>query len=127
MKIKLKSMISSSFIIFLSVNLHAEEYNINFNEINYEVKTIKQNNKDIKYRAYENIVYVKNPVDIKYQTLNFYVPEEYFEGKKINGYDIKTVPIFFPNSIGGYMPATAGTLDGNQRGGIEGKEKMLRL
>ena len=123
MKIKLKSMISSSFIIFLSVNLHAEEYNINFNEINYEVKTIKQNNKDIKYRAYENIVYVKNPVDIKYQTLNFYVPEEYFEGKKINGYDIKTVPIFFPNSIGGYMPATAGTLDGNQRGGIEGKRE----
>ena len=29
----------------------------------------------VRYRAYEGIVYVKNPADAKYETLNIYVPE----------------------------------------------------
>ena len=56
-------------------------------------------------RAYENIVYVANPVDTIYQKMNIYIPEEYFAGKSIHGYSAATAPIFFPNKVGGYMPA----------------------
>lgn len=61
----------------------------------------------IKYRAAEGLIYVAKPVDPRYQTLNIYVPEAFFNGQSINGYTSKTAPIFFPNSIGGYMPGAA--------------------
>ncbi|RRN43565.1 hypothetical protein EHV23_08940 [Lautropia dentalis] len=38
------------------------------------------NGKAVAYRAYENVVYVRNPVDAEYQSLNIYVPEAYFQG-----------------------------------------------
>ena len=44
------------------------------------------NGKAVAYRAYENVVYVRNPVDAEYQSLNIYVPEAYFQGGTINGY-----------------------------------------
>ncbi len=62
----------------------------------------------VRYRAYEGIVYVKNPADAKYETLNIYVPEAYYNGQTIDGYTAATAPIFFPNQIGGYMPAEPG-------------------
>lgn len=80
------------------------EYNLNFNKDNYEIETLTIDNKTIIYRSYENIVYVKNPVDINYQIMNIYVPKEYYEGKSIGKYNIETAPIFFPNTVGGYMP-----------------------
>ena len=36
-------------------------------------------NKEIKYRAFEYIPYVANPIDIDQQYMNIYVPEEYFQ------------------------------------------------
>ncbi|RIY38880.1 alpha/beta hydrolase [Psittacicella hinzii] len=42
--------------------------------------------------------------------MNIYIPEPYFENQKLNGYSKDTAPIFFPNAIGGYMPAKAMTL-----------------
>jgi multidrug resistance efflux pump len=36
--------------------------------------------------------------------MNIYIPEEYFEGKSIGNYTANTAPIFFPNTVGGYMP-----------------------
>lgn len=83
------------------------ESSLVFDETDYEIKSIDVNGKTIKYRAYENIVYVENPVDTKYQVINFYVPIEYYEGKSINGYTKETAPIFLPNSVGGYMPGEA--------------------
>ena len=82
-----------------------------FDENSYVPKTINVNGTEIKIRAYENIVYVKNPVDTKYEAMNIYIPEEYFSGGTINGYTSKTAPIFLPNQIGGYMPATPGVVD----------------
>ena len=93
-------------------------YDIKFNQNNYEVKTLTINGQTIKYRAFEKIVYVKNPVDTKYEIMNFYVPEDYYLGKKINGYSIDTVPIFLPNEIGGYMPAEPGV----PKTGMKGNE-----
>ncbi len=84
-----------------------ENQSLQFDENKYEIRTIKINDQELKVRAYEDIVYVKNPVDIEYQTLNFYVPESYYESKKINNFDINNAPIFLPNKVGGYMPSKA--------------------
>lgn len=82
-------------------------YSLEFNDKNYSTASAELNGKTITYRAFEKIVYVSNPVEAEYQTLNFYVPEDYYQGKEINGYNAKTAPIFLPNAIGGYMPAMA--------------------
>jgi hypothetical protein len=75
-----------------------------FNTNNYIIKTLTVSQQTIKYRAFEGMVYVAKPVEAKYQTLNLYVPEDYYEGKAIGGYTIETAPIFLPNNVGGYMP-----------------------
>ncbi|MCR4429646.1 MAG: hypothetical protein NUV45_01350 [Tepidanaerobacteraceae bacterium] len=80
-----------------------------FNDSNYAVKTSDFEGKTIAYRAYENIVYVSNPVDADYEVMNIYIPEEYFGGKSIGNYNAETAPIFFPNMVGGYMPAKPGS------------------
>ena len=69
------------------------------------------NGETVKFHAFEKIVYVQNPVEPDYQTLNIYVPEAYFNNGKINGFNAKSAPIFLPNSVGGYMPAKAATYD----------------
>ena len=81
-------------------NKTSEGYNLKFDaNKNYTVKTAEVNGKIITYRAYENIVYVKNPVDVNYQMINIYIPEEYFKGQSIGKYNEKTAPLFFPNSV----------------------------
>lgn len=85
-------------------------YSLDFNTSKYSLKTVKLDNQSIKYRAYEKIVYVKNPVDTTYEIMNIYVPEEYFEGKSVGNYNAQTAPIFLPNTIGGYMPGTPGII-----------------
>ncbi|WP_411350077.1 subtype B tannase [Paenibacillus sp. WLX2291] len=80
-------------------------YNLDFHTASYTEKTATLDGKTIKYRAYEKIVYVKHPVDTQYEIMNIYVPEQYYEGKSIGSYNADNAPIFFPNAIGGYMPA----------------------
>lgn len=79
---------------------------VKFNPEKYEVKTCELGGRKITYRAFENIVYCKNPVS-KVQKLNLFVPEVYYHGEMINGYDLKTAPIFAPNTVGGYMEGPA--------------------
>lgn len=86
-------------------------YDLNFNDKNYRNIEALVDGREIKFRAFEKIVYVKNPVEPNYQTINFYVPEAYFSGGEINGFNAKTAPIFLPNSVGGYMPAMAAVPD----------------
>lgn len=81
---------------------------MDFDVANYTIETAEVNGKTISFRAYKNIVYVANPVDTKHQSLNFYVPVEYYESKSIENYNAENAPIFFPNNVGGYMPAEAG-------------------
>ncbi len=81
-------------------------YDLIFNPENYEVKTCELGKRSVTYRAFENIVYCANPVS-KVQKLNIYVPEVYYHGGKINGYDLRTAPIFAPNTVGGYMEGPA--------------------
>jgi hypothetical protein len=97
-----------------------------FNAKNFSPQELTLNGKSIKVRAYENIIYVQNPVDTAYQKLNIYVPDAYYQGQSINGYTAATAPVFFPNNVGGYMPAQPAKARGNAPvgpppGGIPGQ------
>jgi hypothetical protein len=96
-------------------------YGLAFDPGAYTVRTATYGGQTFSYRAYEGIVYVRNPVDLAYQTLNFYVRSEFYEGKSVGGYTAATAPIWFPNSVGGYMPAQASTPGLN----FEGKTNSL--
>ena len=89
------------------------EYNLAFDSDKFTEKTLKLGDQAITCRAYEGIVYVSSPVDIKYQTMNFYVPAKYYEDGTIGSYTAETAPVFFPNTVGGYMPGAPGTADLN--------------
>lgn len=69
--------------------------------------------REVTYRYYQDIVYVKNPVDPAYQSLNVKVPVA------IDGVDIDAsgAPILFSNSVGGYMASSVGggMPDGGER------------
>ena len=80
-----------------------------FDAKNYESMSTTVDNKEIKYRAFEYIPYLANPIDIDQQYMNIYVPEEYFNNGTVNGYNTQTAPIFMPNAVGGYMPSQAMT------------------
>jgi hypothetical protein len=90
---------------------------LTFDASKYEIQTQDFNGKTIKVRAYEKIVYVANPVDLNHHILNIYIPEAYFNGEKINGYSAETAPIFFPNRVGGYMPAQPAKFINTPQGG----------
>ena len=79
--------------------------NLTFDVNNYESMSGTVDNKEIKYRAFEYIPYVSNPIDIDQQYMNIYIPEEYFNNGTVNGYNTQTAPIFMPNNVGGYMPS----------------------
>lgn len=115
----MKKIFSVALLIFLGTNaMQAQQksYPLTFDSKKYQTKTLTFEGKSFEVRAYENIVYVSNPVDTTYQKINIYIPEAYFQGKSINGYTAKTAPIFYPNKVGGYMPAKPGTTEPDRMG-----------
>jgi hypothetical protein len=90
--------------VYLSMAM-GKTYDLRFDSTNYQAASLEVDGKTVRYRAYEGIVYVQNPLDTKYQSMNIYVPEEYFEGKTIGAFSAQTAPIFLPIGVGGYMPA----------------------
>ena len=94
-----------------------KEYSLNLDVKKYTVQTMQVNGQAVKFRAYEDRVYVKYPVDADYEAMNIYIPDAYFSGESVNGYTAKTAPIFLPNIVGGYMPGEAGTPSEQDRHG----------
>lgn len=86
----------------------------------YTERTINASGQTIACRAYEGLVYVEHPVDANYQKMNIYIPQAYFEGGTINGYDAETAPVFMPNMIEGYMPGRPASLGNSGGGGMKG-------
>ena len=95
-------------------------YSLKFDENKYTMQTFTFEGKEYKVRAFENIIYVANPVDTVYQKMNIYIPEDFYHDKLINGFTRETAAIFFPNAVGGYMPAQPMTLNGG-RGNVFGQ------
>lgn len=85
------------------------QISLTFNPSKFTSQSQEFQGRTIKVRAFEKIIYVSNPADTTFEILNIYVPEEYFNGENINGYTAETAPIFFPNKVGGYMPAKPAT------------------
>lgn len=92
------------------------EYSLRFDPECFEVKTFACKSLSIRYRAFEDIVYLRHPVDPTHQRMNLFVPEDYYEGKSIGNHRLETAPIFLPNQIGGYLPGEPGS-PGVRRGG----------
>ena len=97
---------------------------LDFSKQPHTAQTMQVNGQTVQYRAFENIPYVKNPVEADYQTINIYIPEAYFHGGSINGYTAATAPVFLPNRIGGYMPAKAGVPGKGGHGQSKGADAM---
>ncbi len=106
---------------------HPVPTDLDFSKLTGTQKSFELNGKTIQYRAYENIVYALKPTDTRYQTINIYIPEAYFNQQSIDGFNAQTAPIFFPNNVGGYMPATAGTPELDQRSGGKANAMMVAL
>lgn len=123
-KMKMKKMIHTGLAVSIAATLSACATQVeakigadlDFSKQGYTEQSLEVAGKMVKFRAYEGIVYVKNPVDSKYESMNIYVPEQYYQSKSIDGFNAQTAPIFFPNQIGGYMPAEPGK-PGFGRGG----------
>lgn len=77
-----------------------------FDASRYEIKCCELRGNTVEYRAFENIEYCERPRD-GIQKLNIYAPNQFFVGDTINGYTIRTAPIFMPNTVGGYMQGPA--------------------
>lgn len=103
-------------LISASSTSNAAVSNLSFDANKFTIKTATVGTQTFKCRAYEGIVYFANPVDTNYQSMNIYVPEQYFEGKSIGGYSATTAPIFMPITVGGYMPGRPGRLGGGMGG-----------
>jgi alpha/beta superfamily hydrolase len=87
---------------------------LRFDASKYTTQQVTQGDQTLTVRAYEGIVYVANPVEEQYQQFNLYIPEAYFNGGTINGFNAQTAPIFLPNGVGGYMPAKPLSLTGGK-------------
>ena len=90
-------------------------YDLKLDTKDYQSRTMQVNGQAVRFRVYANRIYTAKPVALEYEQMNIYVPEEYFQGKSINGYTAKTAPIFLPNEVGGYMPGKAGEPEESSR------------
>jgi hypothetical protein len=77
---------------------------LKFDKEKYSVEGLFLNGVKLTFRAFRNLVYVDKPVNATYQSMNIFVPEEFYSGTTINGYTLETAPMFVPNTVGGYMP-----------------------
>lgn len=91
----------------------------------FEVQTLTAGGRSISVRAYLGVAYVAMPVDAAYQVMNIYVPEAYFQGARVAGFDAHTAPVFFPNQVGGYMPAKPGTAQADTQGPGAGRPSTI--
>lgn len=96
-----------------------------FHDENYTVETLELEGKCLVYRAFEGIPYVMNPSDGNIQTLSIFVPEVFYEGGAVGPYHLKNAPIFFPNTVGGYMPGPSERPGRDVRGRINASFEAL--
>lgn len=84
---------------------------LDFDPGRFSLRTIEVHGQRHVVRAYEGLTTVAYPVAPRYQAINLFVPEAYFQGGRVGPYDAGTAPIFLPNGIGGYMPSEPGSLE----------------
>ena len=80
---------------------------LKFEKNHYTIEEVTLCGETVRFRAFRDLVYVEKPVNVEFQKMNLFVPESYYEGTSINGYDLLSAPVFMPNTVGGYMPGPA--------------------
>ncbi|MBR5444974.1 MAG: alpha/beta hydrolase [Clostridia bacterium] len=78
---------------------------LRFDRNAYTDEHLTGTNGEIHYCAWYGIPYAEHPASPAVQILHICIPEAYFREESINGYTAHTAPVFFPNSIGGYLEA----------------------
>lgn len=95
-------------------------YSLTFDTSAYTVKTTTVDTgageKKVTYHFYRNNVYVRNPVNYQYQSLNVSVPVK-IDGKAV---DPGNAPILFSLNIGGYTSSSTWDATGEGGGGAVG-------
>src|ERR1700722_2235837 len=85
----------------------SKAYSLKFDASSYTTKTktvsTGSGTRTVKYRFYRNNVYVQQPVNYKYQSLNVSVPVE-IDGKTV---DATNAPIMFAINVGGYTSSSS--------------------
>lgn len=79
---------------------------LRFDPAAYEGKACTLEGRTIRYRAWEGLSYCAKPLD-PIQRMNVFVPAAYYEGERPLGIALDEVPIFMPNTVGGFMPGPA--------------------
>lgn len=97
-----------------------------FDKENYTVEKLTIAGETIEFRAFRGRIYVDKPVNPEYQQMNIFAPEAYYRGESINGYEMKTAPVFVPNMVGGYMPGKLDEPGAFKRGDKEGLNTVFR-
>lgn len=82
------------------------EDNLRFDADGYREETFTEDGRSVAVRAYYDLQYCAKSAD-GIQKMNLFVPKVLADGGAVNGYTIKTAPIFMPNTVGGYMPGPA--------------------
>ncbi|MDR1598653.1 MAG: alpha/beta hydrolase [Oscillospiraceae bacterium] len=75
-----------------------------FDKDGYTIKTYNVGGESVECLCYMDLVYVDNPVNPEFQSMNIFAPAAYRGGGAVNGYTRRSAPIFMPNTVGGYMP-----------------------
>ena len=71
----LLTMVSAAILaVTISPGFTQNSGQLDFNDEKYTTQTLTCEGKSFTVRAYEKIVYVKNPVDTTYQQINIYIP-----------------------------------------------------
>lgn len=97
-----------------------------FDKADFRIERIVVGSAEIKIRSFRNRVYVEKPICEEFQQMNIFAPEIYYQGGSINGYSLKTAPIFMPNMVGGYMPGRLGEPAGMFKGGKDVPNTIFR-
>ncbi len=111
-------------VFFLSTVCSQAQNSLVFDLSKFVVQTQDFQGKILKVRAYEKVTYVANPADMAFEVMNIYIPEEYFNNGTVNGFTAETAPIFFPNKVGGYMPAQPAAFIPQNGGGPGGPPSL---
>lgn len=100
-----KSLIASVIGVACALSCNAAgSDNLRFNPENYRLDSITMPMGNVvKFKASENIFYVKNIEDSAYQKLNLYIPLD------TKGRSDSEIPVLMRNNVGGYMASPAGT------------------
>ena len=72
---------------------------LKFEKNDYTIEEVTLCGETIRFRAFRDLIYVEKPVNEEFQKMNLFVPECYYEGASLHGYDLGSAPVFMPNTV----------------------------